>query len=397
MKSLKLIVKELPLLMDAFFWTAWIGLKVLSLFIPIKKKTIIFVSLGGRNYDDSPREIYEHIRRLDEFLEWTFIWAFITPEKHIIPGAKVIKFGSFSYFCTLLSCQVWITNGGIDKGIDFTRKGCIVVNTWHGTPIKKIQGEESSNPVLKYYRQNKPLDYTTIRCCQSEYDKEIFARVFRASKDCFIMRGLPRNDRLLEYTQEEIKSTRHSLGIPDNKKVILYMPTYREYLINNSDLYLKPPMDLIKWEEELSDKYVLLIRAHYAVSAFLGINDSDFVKDVSKYALLSDLYAMTDIMISDYSSAFFDFSILGRPMRCFAYDFERYEQERGFYMDMETELPCPIHKKEDDLIYSIKNMDYDEDCMATKAFAAKYIPNEGHACEAVVNEINRSLKNKKNI
>ena len=384
MKRLIQIVKELPLLMDAAYWVTWGALKVMCLFIPIKKKTIMFVSLGGRNYDDSPRDLYEYMRPLNEFKDWTFIWAFLNPDKYVIPDARVIKFGNFAYFRTLLSCQVWITNGGLDKGIDFSRKGCIIINTWHGAPIKKIQGEENTNQILKHYRQNKPIDKNTIRCCQSDYDKAILARVFRASKECFVMSGLPRNDKLLEYSQEVIDSAKNKLGIPLNKKVILYMPTYREYLINvDNDIYLKPPMNIKKWEDTLSKEYVLLVRAHYAVSASLDIKSGDFVKDVSKYAPLSDLYAITDIMISDYSSAFFDYSIFGKPMRCFAYDMERYEQERGFYMDIEKELPCPIHKNEDDLINSIKNINYEADCIATRAFASKYIPNEGSARKTV--------------
>ena len=394
MKSFKRFIKEMPLLMDMVYWIAWYGLKFLCLFIPIKKKTIIFVSLGGRNYDDSPRDLYEYIRPIKEFSDWTFIWAFLSPEKYDIPGAKVIKFGTFSYFKTLLSSQVWITNGGIDKGIDFSRSGCIIINTWHGTPIKKIQGEENSNQVLKHYRQNKPIDNTTIRCCQGNYDKEILSRVFRANKDCFIMSGLPRNDKLLEYSKADVNTAKDNLGIPLNKKVILYMPTYREYLINSdNDIYLKPPMDLTKWENALSNDYVLLVRAHYAVSASLGIKDNGFVKDVSRYAPLSDLYAIADILISDYSSAFFDYSIYGRPMRCFAYDLERYEKERGFYMDIEKDLPCPIHKNEDELISSIMNMNYEADCIATRAFAKKYIPNEGSARKAVTDYLINRIEN----
>lgn len=391
--SVRQIIKSRPIIMGTFFRLAKVGLKMLCFVTPLKKKTMIFVSFSGRNYDDSPRALYEYIIKQDVFSEWEFIWAFVNPEKYNLPNAKVIKFGTFSYFRTLLSCQVWIGNGGIDRGIEFKRKGCIVINTWHGTPIKKIQGEENSNPVLNDYRQHRPIDNNTIRCCQSDYDKIIFSRVFCANKDCFVMSGLPRNDVLLSYSQTDILRAKQCLNIPTDKKVILYMPTYREYLINSdNDIYLKPPMDLNKWNVALSNEYVLLVRAHYAVAASLGISDSSFVKDVSVYAPLSDLYAMADIMISDYSSAFFDFSIFGRPMRCFAYDLDRYEKERGFYMDLETELPCPIHKNEDELIDSIKKIDYAADSEATKKFAKKYIPNEGSACKAItellINRIN---------
>lgn len=378
--------------MEALFRFLRIGVNVASSVLPVKKKTMLFASFSGRNFDDSPRELYEYIVNREEFYDWHFFWGLKDPSKFEIPGAKVIRFGSFTYWYTLLTSQVLIGNGGIDMGIEFTKKDRIVVNTWHGTPIKKIQGEVNSNKILEKYRKMKPIDNFTIRCCQSNYDKIIFSRVFRADYNCFIMSGLPRNDKLQKYNKNDIDHIKNKLNIPIDKKVLLYMPTYREFDVDeNDDVFIKPPMNLSKWKTALSYNYTLLIRAHYAVSAALGVVDDNFVKNVSTYAPLTDLYAIADIMISDYSSAFFDFSIYGRPMRCFAYDLERYKQERGFYMDIEKELPCPIHRNEDELIDSIKNINFAADCARTIAFAKKYIPNEGHASEAVTEEILRKL------
>ncbi len=393
MSGIKQKIKSNPKLMDMTFRAAGFFLKALGTITPVKTKTMMFVSFSGRSYDDSPKALFEYIRQRPEFKDWTFYWSIVDPVHVQIPGAEVIRFGTVRYWRTLLSSRVWIGNGGIDKGINLTRKQNLVVNTWHGTPMKRIEGEENNNQVLKEYRTKRPVDHTTIRCCQSDFDKKIFARVFRADPDCFIMSGLPRNDCLLHYTNTDIRTVKAKLGIPEEKKVLLYMPTYREYLTNSRhETYLAPPMDLKKWEERLGMEYCLLMRAHYAVQASLGVHENHFVKDVSKYTPLSDLYAIADILISDYSSAFFDYAILGRPMRCFAYDLEQYESERGFYMEPEEELPCPVHKNEDELIESILHMDYKGDCEASKGFAAKYIPNEGHACEAVVEELIRKLK-----
>lgn len=377
--------------MDLIYKIAEKGLALANHAIPISRKTMIFVSFGGRNYDDSPRALYEYIVNREEFSGWTFIWAFRNPKNHVIPKATIIKFGTIPYWKTLLSSHVWISNGGIDRGLDLVLHGHIHVNTWHGTPIKRIQGEENANSILKLYRSNRPIDKTTIRCCQSEYDKTIHARVFRACEDCFIMNGLPRNDKLLSYNRQEIQQIKQALDIPQDKKVILYMPTYREYLMN---VELTIPIDVNKWETLLSNEYILLVRSHYAKHLTLLSSNGDFIKDVSSYAPLTDLYAISDILISDYSSAFFDFSILGRPMRCFAYDIERYEQERGFYIDIENTLPCPIHKNEDELIKSIVNIDVEADSAATRIFAKKYIPHEGTACSAVTEELIKRIKDK---
>ncbi len=388
------IIKTNPKLMDISYRIARFGLKVAALFIPAKEKTMMFASFSGRNYDDSPRALYEYIIKHPEFQGWTFYWGMIEPDKKSIPNAKQIKFGSILYWRTLLSCQVWIGNGGIDKGIDYTPKKRVVVNTWHGTPMKRIEGEENSNQVLKKYRNSKPIDTRTLRCCQSDYDKEIFARVFRASKNCFIMSGLPRNDSLLSYTQNKIREIREKLRIEGNKKIILYMPTYREFEINdNNNTYMEIPVDLKKWQNKLGDQYCLLVRAHYAVVESLNIINNGFVNDVSKYSPLNDLYAVSDILISDYSSAFFDYAILGRPMLCFAYDLERYERERGFYIDIHKELPCVVMRNEDQIIDSILSMNFEEESKKTRFFASKYLPCEGNACKVVTDKILEMLKN----
>ena len=173
-----------------------------------------------------------------------------------------------------------------------------------------------------------------------------------------------------------------------DKKVILYMPTYREYLVDEDfKTYLAPPIDLKKWQEELKSDYVLLIRAHYAVNAALEINENGFVMDVSDYPYINDLYVVSDILISDYSSSFIDYSILNKPMLCFAYDLEEYESKRGLYMKLDEVLPCIIDRDEDSLLKHIKTLDYFKASEETKAFHNKFAPYAGHASERIVDEI----------
>ena len=191
-----------------------------------------------------------------------------------------------------------------------------------------------------------------------------------------------------KYSSAAVEAVKKKLGISDDKKVILYMPTYREYLRDsNNSCYLAPPIDLEKWERELGDEYVLLIRAHYLVVKELEINQNGFVYDVSKYEYLNDLYAISNVLISDYSSAFFDFAVLERPEFCFAYDIEEYEEKRGLYIDMEQELPCSVDHNEDELIEHIKHMNYDEMCEKTRSFKNKYLPYCGNATDVLIKEI----------
>lgn len=391
-KKVITFLKFHPAIVTLFWSCARIALQIWGMFVPVRK-TMLFASFGGRKYDDSPKAIYDEVCSRPEFDDWKLVWVFVNPDDFEIPRGRKIKVDTFEFFHALLYSKVWISNSGMDRGIGLPRKKTIKVETWHGTPLKKIGGDENQNTLGGKKKNRRKVDTSTIRCAQSEFDRDIFARIFHADKDCFLLCDLPRNDALLHYDAKRICEIRRQLGIPDNKKVILYTPTYREYLVNeNKDTYLLLPMDFNKWKQKLGDKYVLLIRAHYAVSAAMDLTDDDFVKDVSAYSTLNDLYVVADMMISDYSSTYIDYSILCRPMFCYAYDLEEYEEKRGLYVDLRKILPCAVDKTEDDVIEHILNLNHTEAVKAAEKFHKIYTPYAGHASNVVVDEIERRLR-----
>lgn len=380
-----------PKVLNAFWKIAHIFFSFIGFFIPIREKTMLITSFAGRKFDDSPRALYEYILGLSEFDNWEIIWAFVSPDDFEIPRGRKIKIDTWKFFMALLYSKVWISNSGMDRNIDIKKNGIIKIETWHGTPLKKI-GEDQNSGILGNYKEHGPMDNKTIRCAQSKFDREIFVRVFNAEKNCFLLSDLPRNDKLLRYTDLEKNGIRDALGIKSDKRIILYMPTYREYLVNEKNqTYLAPPMELRKWKEELGEKYVLLMRAHYAVAAALKLEEDDFVKDVSSYPYVNDLYAVADILISDYSSAYIDYSILDKPMLCFAYDEDEYIEKRGLYIDLHKELPCPVDKDEDTIIERIRNMDWENASGKTKEFHLKYAPFAGQASKKVVDKLINEL------
>lgn len=378
-----------PRILECLYATLRGMMCLLARLLPTKKK-VIFVSLGGRKFDDSPRAIYEEMIQRKCFQDWEFVWAFVDTEEHEIPRGRKVKIDTVKFFYELLTSKIWIGNSGIDRGIGIKKKGCIHVETWHGTPIKKICGEENSVGMPSHVSKKKDSD--TIRCAQCTYEKEIFERVFHASEESIILCGMPRNDSLITYRKEDITEIRRKLKIPPDKKILLYTPTYREYLIDKDNLtYLRPPINLKKWKENLENEYVMLIRAHYAVVKSLEFEEDDFVRDVSNYPVVNDLYLISDMMISDYSGTFVDFSILERPMFCFAYDYEEYNEKRGLYIDLEDELPCKVTRNEDELLDDIVNVNMEDAARRTKEFHMKYAPIVGRASVTMVDEIERRI------
>jgi CDP-glycerol glycerophosphotransferase len=397
-KRLIAFLKRHPKILRAFWAIAGWCLRVIGRFVRVREKTAIFASFGGRNFDDSPKAVYEQMRADARFKDWKLYWAFVEPSKFDIPQGEKVKIDTPKFFKALMFCQVWVGNSSITRGVDlYPKKKQVRVETWHGTPLKKIGGDENTNSMeVKKKKAKKRKDFRTVRCAQSAYDREIFMRIYNADESAFLTCDLPRNDALKKYTAEDIQSVKEKLGVPQDKKIILYMPTYREYAYDSEKkICLAPPMDTEKWQKALGNAYCLLVRAHYMVESAMGLQENEFLKVVSSYPYLNDLYAVADILISDYSSAFIDYSILNRPMLCFAYDKEEYEQKRGLYIDLEKELPCAVRKTEEEVIDDILHLDYALESEKTDAFRRKYAPNAGNASQAVLEKILQRIKEMK--
>lgn len=353
-----------------------LALNIEKLFMPTEKK-ILFTSFSGERFDDSPQVLYEKMIRMPEFAEYEFVWAFRKPQNFEIPVGRKIEFDSFSYYKEAITSKIWITNVSIERGLYFKKKSTIYVNTWHGTPIKRL-----NTPATKHV-----LDDVDIFCVQSEYGRRILEPHYKLKKDAVIFSDYPRNDELFSYRQEDIQNIRRQIGIPDGKKVVLYMPTYRAYTKDaENNLYMAPPIHLDTWKKKLGDDYVVLFRLHYLVEKQMDIPNDGFSYSVTGYPKLSDLYAVADILISDYSSAFFDYGILGRPMLCFAYDRKEYTEQTGLYMELE-ELGLPICYEENSLIEAIQNCPDRSD-----AFIRKFPAQAGHASDLVIQKIIEKLK-----
>ena len=363
-------------------------INALKVFVKPDDKLILFNSFAGRKYDDSPKELFEQIKKDPRFSEYRLVWAFHDPEKFEVEGAEKIKTDGLQYFVTALKARVWITNSSVERGLNFKGKHTFYLNTWHGTPMKKMGSDISAdNTSFTSKAKNK----TDAMNAQGKFDADIFSRVFGIPRERFLEVGLPRNDRLVNYTEEERQAIRSRLDIAGDKKVILYAPTFREYEKDeNMGCVLAPPMDLKKWESELSDRYVLLFRAHYEVAKVMEIEENEFVRNMTNYPSLDDLMIAADVLVSDYSSVFFDFSVMNKPMLHFTYDYDKYSALRGMYFDIREMLAGG--STEDEVIALLQ----DETQLAgltgkTVAFRNRFVNYYGEAAEKTVEFLAKEL------
>lgn len=353
-------------------------LKSIGLFIKIDPDIVLINSFGGRRFNDSPRTIFEYIISHKEYSNLKIFWAFESPDKYDIPCEKV-KIDTVKYFLIALKAKYWITSVNIERGLEFKKKETIYLNTWHGIPLKLV------GSAVKHRKFN--FSNIDIFCCSGEYDKKIYIKDFDVNSKSLLNSGLPRNDELYNIDKYTIIKKREKLNIPNSKKVILYTPTWRESKDLGKSYEIAPPVDFSFWRECLGDNYIILFRAHAFTTKTMNIEFNSFVYDYSSYEELNDLLIVADILISDYSSIIFDYSILERPILCFAYDYDEYIRDRGSYVDLKKELPFSICKDETELLSKISTLDYLKESNKTATFKKKYLNYGGNATKMCVESL----------
>ena len=347
------------------------------------KKIILFVSFAGKKYDGSPRVIYEKMLEDERFKNYKFIWAFENPDKFNMDKASIIKIYSLKYYYYALKTKCWITNISADIG-GLMKKNTLYFNTWHGSPIKKT-GYDIENTEYRGI-----ISSPDIMCAQANYDADILSQAYKIDREKIIITGLPRNDILANYNEEIKLQIINKLGLPIDKKIILYCPTWREYDNQKTSFTVNQKINFKEWENKIGEKYIILYRSH--INTISTIEHNKFVYDFCKYECLNDLMIVSDILISDYSSIYIDYSIMGKPMLCFAYDYEKYVKNIGMYIDIRKELPCEIVYDEDTLLKQILYLDYEKMSHDTLKFRDKYVESFGNATNICVNKIWESIK-----
>ncbi|OUM21130.1 CDP-glycerol glycerophosphotransferase family protein [Butyricicoccus porcorum] len=385
MKSrIKAFVKQNKAIYSLYFYLGSFFLRLIGLFIKTDPQLILFISYGGQKYDDSPRVVYEYLLKHPISFEHKYIWAFIEPDKFPQVHNRV-KVDTMAYYITAMRAGVWITNSSASRGLNFRKKQTRNYLFQHGMAgIKRIGTDVELFDKAFRIGFHETFDAVFI---EGKKELDILPRAWQMDPSVFYTTGLPRNDDLTTVTENEIASIKDRLGIPKSKKVIMYAPTFREFsCAEDGRNALGIPIDFSKWEATLGQEYVLLVTAHYEVAKLLDeLPKNDFVINAFKYPELNDLIKVSDILISDYSSIVFDYSIMERPVFCYGYDYDTYLVERGVYTDLEKLFSHGVLRTEDEVLKEIQEIDYDLECEYTRIYIKnEYIASYGNAAEKAV-------------
>lgn len=391
MKKIALLLKNNKQIYRMYYIIGSILLRIIGMFLKTDEHIILFNSFGGKKYDDSPKAIYEAMKKDGRFSNYRLIWAFQNPNELCLPNdLEYVRADTAQFFYYALKAKCWITNSSMERGLTFKKPQTLYLNTWHGTPIKKM-GTDVKNSAHAF---SAPLTTVDVMLAQGQYEIDIFHRVFQIDREKFVKTGLPRNDVLVNYTPEMVCHIKQKLGLPMDKKIILYAPTFREYERDHQrQCTLAIPMDIQCWSEWLSKDYIVLFRAHYEVAAHMNVAQCDLFRDVSSYPSLNDLMIVSDALITDYSSICFDFAIMNKPIYCYAYDYDKYSSERGLYFDLSQEMPLGICSTEQDLLKQIVTIDQAKAINRTQKFRDNYVTVYGDGAKQCCDIILQRIKN----
>lgn len=367
--------------------------------LPMKSNWIVFESFLGKNYSDNCKYIYQYLAK-EYGSKYRYIWV-INDKKTNIPGnVTKVKYLGIRWFYYTSRARYYVNNMRQPRWMH-RREGSIMFETWHGTPLKKLVFDmddiHAATPRYKMdvYTQSRKWTYLMS---DNPFSTKVFESCFLYPKERIVETGYPRNDILYAPDREKrAAEIKKGLSIPQGKKVILYAPTWRDdeyYGPGRYQFSLK--LDLQRMKERLGSQYVILIRTHYFIADAVDTAGLEgFAFNVSRYNDIAELYLISDICITDYSSVFFDYANLRRPILFYVYDFEKYRDTlRGFYIDMKTEVPGPLLFNEQEVFEAIEHIDEIENEYEAlyAAFCDRFCCiDDGQAsrraCEVLLNEV----------
>lgn len=324
--------------------------------LPLVEKTVLFESMSGNRISGNPLAIFKYMLEDDRFIDYTFIWTVndysIIPDqyKHLPNVIFAIRYTDLFY--KYLSTASALVNNVTFPDFFIAKNGQNYLNTWHGTPWKTL-GYDVKMAKMDYANTARNFLQAThlILPNQYTYDHQMVPyQVASIHPGRVAVTGYPRIDLTYKVIENQ-QSLKKDLGIDDDKKVILYAPTWRgENALRSFDRQ-KLEHDL----EQLSfiDAHIIF-RGHHLAERLLTNIDIPNVTVVPGRFDTNEILGVVDLLITDYSSVFFDFLVTDKPIIHYVYDYEAFAKERGFYFDLE-ELPGEVVKTSDQMIAAIQD------------------------------------------
>lgn len=355
------------------------------------RNAVLFEAFDGKVIGDSPLDIFNALKTSRPDLE--FFW---TVKKGVVApvGATALKYGSREWLKILATAKYLVNNSAFPwyfKKVE----GQIYLQTWHGTPLKRLVNDIEAGKVSTQYlnTMRKESAAWDFLISPSKYATECFASAFgfpiKSGTGKVLEVGYPRNDRLSANSDERVKvrnRVRQELGVKSTQtQLVLYAPTWRD--TNRNAVGTLQTVNYIDASTKLPKGFQLMYRGHSMTFDAHNSKTSNGAIDVTNFPDITELYLAADVLITDYSSVMFDFAITGKPIIFLAPDIQNYVADRGFYFDLVAEAPGPICSTTAEVFDALENINdvAKQNAKRYKAWQAKFNPLEdGKATARVI-------------
>lgn len=350
------------------------------------RDAVLFESFQGKVIGDNPLDIFYEVK--NRFPQLELIWA--TGKGTSAPeGARGVRFGSREWLQALATSKYLVNNTNFPW---YFRKvpGQVYLQTWHGTPLKRLGRDIPNNYLTKSYldTMDREAGYWDFLISPSPYCTEVFPGSFGYHGN-IIETGYPRNDRLSKITGAQRQQIRERIGVSDPSTfIVMYAPTWRDY--NRSATGNWQSVNFMDENIKLPDEFQMIYRGHTNTHAVHNAAVAGGAIDVTLYPDVTELYIAADILITDFSSVMFDYTVTGKPIMFLAPDLERYRAERGFYFDFEAMAPGPILNSDAEVLQALGRID-----QLSKEYEPRYRAwqhkfnslEDGNAAKRVVDQV----------
>ncbi|MEU8486534.1 bifunctional glycosyltransferase family 2 protein/CDP-glycerol:glycerophosphate glycerophosphotransferase [Streptomyces sp. NPDC048641] len=357
----------------------------IQLRFPVRADRAVFSSHGGRGYGCNPGALEAAFRAYAPHVATA--WIAHPEHHHTLPsGTRALRPGTAAYWTALARSKYLVNNVNFERRL-VKRPGQVMIQTQHGTPLKKMGLDLQDHPAAArgedFDRLLRSVDTWDYVLSANRHSTLVWERVYPSAYTT-LEYGYPRNDAFHRASSRDVAHIRESLGIPKGATAILYAPTHRDYRRTQ-----RCALDPERVARRLGPDFVVLARTHPLHRAPLA-RSTGRVIDVCGHPSVEALCLAADALVTDYSSLMFDYANLDRPIVIHADDWEAYEASRGTYFDLRASPPGAVARSEDELIdiFASGHWRGSRSAQLRGAFRERFCPyDDGRAAERVVRHV----------
>lgn len=361
-----------------------------SVLCPVNKNKVTFASYRSIDLEGNLLNIHREFTKRNQDFRFNFLFKKFNSSFS----------GKLNYFLHMIKASHALATSRYFIIDDFyfpvyvikLREGTEVIQLWHAAGAFKKFGlstlDKPFGPSREYLQHVKiHSNYSRVYVTSANIIPH-YAEAFNMPEERIYPLGLPRTDYFFRNGEEVKVKQKFNTLFPEHrgKKLILFAPTFRGSSHYQSKYNI--PIDIGILKEKIGNEYLFLIHLHPYMKSGIRIhkNDEDFACHVDGQFTIEELLSLADILVTDYSSIIFDYSLLCRPMVFFAADLEEYRKERDFYYEYESFIPGPLVKDTNSLANIIKQGDFD--LKPVSDFREYFFDHlDGKASERIVNHL----------